>query len=209
MIGLIARKVGMTQMMHDASVYPVTVLLVEPNYYVQKKTFERDGYEAVQIAAVASSKQTKPRVGHFNKYHAPPSMMVREFKLSLDALPDLEQHVNLFKVGDRIDVVSEHSHGKGFSGAVKRWNFKMQPASHGTSLTHRAPGSIGQNQTPGKVFKGKKMPGGDGNRRVTVKNLIIVGIDKARRLLFVKGSVPGSSGGLVMVKIVVKSGGDS
>ena len=210
-IGLVGRKCGMTRVFTDAGEsIPVTVIEALPNRVTQVKTEECDGYRAIQVTsgAVKPSRLSKPEIGHFAKANAEPGRGLREFRLAAEEGADLEVGsaitVDLFESGQIVDVIGT-SIGKGFAGGVKRHNFSMQDATHGNSLSHRAPGSIGQNQTPGRVFKGKKMAGHMGNVRVTSENLEVVRVDAERSLILVKGAVPGSKGGSVIIRSAVKA----
>jgi len=210
-IGLVGRKCGMTRVFTDAGEsIPVTVIEALPNRVTQVKTEECDGYRAIQVTsgAVKPSRLSKPEIGHFAKANAEPGRGLREFRLGAEEGADLEVGsaitVDLFESGQIVDVIGT-SIGKGFAGGVKRHNFSMQDATHGNSLSHRAPGSIGQNQTPGRVFKGKKMAGHMGNVRVTAENLEVVRVDAERSLILVKGAVPGSKGGSVIIRSAVKA----
>lgn len=209
-IGVIGRKAGMTRVFTDdgASV-PVTVIEVEPNRISQLKTLESDGYQAVQvtIGSRRASRVTKPLAGHYAKAGVEAGSTIREFRIGEGEGDDLELggeiKVDIFEDGQIVDVMGT-SIGKGFAGVVKRHNFHMQDATHGNSISHRAHGSVGQNQTPGRVFKGKKMAGHMGNARTTVQNLQVVRVDAERNLLLIKGAVPGSKGGNVVVTPAVK-----
>ncbi len=207
-LGLIGRKCGMTRIFHeDGSAEPVTVVQVEPNRVVQVKNAETDGYCAVQVTtgSVKRSRLTKAMSGHYAKVGVEAGDQLMEFRLGdgHGYAVGAEIGLELFQEGQFVDV-SGISVGKGFAGVVKRYNFRTQDATHGNSLSHRAPGSIGQNQTPGRVFKGKKMAGHMGAEQVTIQNLKISGIDKGRNLLMIKGAVPGPKGGRVVVKAAVK-----
>ncbi len=207
-IGMIGRKVGMTRIMgEDGRVVPVTVILVESNLVSQIKTAANDGYDSVQISCGEARPQsvTSPMAGHFRKAGIKPGKLMREWRLNESGSYHVGQEVgfDLFSEGQLIDVTGT-SKGKGFSGAIKRHNFSSNRASHGNSLSHRAPGSIGCRQTPGRVFKGKKMAGQLGNEQVTVLNLELVRIDHGRRLLMVKGAVPGARNGDVFVRPAVR-----
>lgn len=209
MIGLIGRKVGMTRIFTEAGVsIPVTVIEIEANRVTQVKTLETDGYCAVQVTTGAkkASRVTKPEAGHFVKAGVEAGRGLWEFRTNSDEEFTLGQEINVDVFADvkKVDVTGT-SKGKGFAGAVKRWNFRTQDATHGNSLSHRAPGSIGQNQTPGRVFKGKKMAGHLGAERVTVQSLEVVRVDTERKLLLVKGAVPGATGGDLIVKPAVKA----
>jgi large subunit ribosomal protein L3 len=209
MIGLVGRKVGMTRVFTEEGVsIPVTVVEVEANRVAQVKTLENDGYAAIQITAGAkkANRVTKPEAGHFAKAGVEAGRGLWEFRLENGEEFEVgaELNVELFNEIKKVDVTGT-SKGKGFQGAVKRWNFRTQDMTHGNSLSHRAPGSIGQCQTPGRVFKGKKMAGHMGAERVTTQNLEIVRVDAERNLLLIKGAVPGSTGGNVIVKPAVKA----
>lgn len=209
-IGLVGRKCGMTRIFReDGSAEPVSVIEVAANRVVQVKTPEVDGYRAVQVTtgAVKRSRLNKSQTGHFAKGGVEAGEGLWEFRLNESDFPEVqagsEFGVDLFEEGQFVDV-SGVSIGKGFAGVIKRYNFRTQDATHGNSLSHRAPGSIGQNQTPGRVFKGKKMAGHMGAENVTVQNLRISAIDKDRSLLLVKGAIPGPKGGKVVIKAAVK-----
>ena len=209
MIGLIGRKVGMTRVFTEEGVsIPVTVVEVEANRVSQVKTLETDGYAAIQVTTGAkkANRVTKPEAGHFAKAGVEAGRGLWEFRLENgeEFAVGSELTVELFNDTKKVDVTGT-SKGKGFQGAVKRWNFRTQDMTHGNSLSHRAPGSIGQCQTPGRVFKGKKMAGQMGAERVTTQNLEIVRVDAERNLLLIKGAVPGSTGGNVIVKPAVKA----
>ena len=210
-IGLVGRKVGMSRIFTDegASI-PVTVIQVEANRIAQIRSLERDGYEAIQVASgfKKPSRVSKPEAGHFAANGIEPAASLLEFRVSSSELEGLsvgsELKVDRFQEGQVVDVTGV-SKGKGFAGGVKRHNFRTQDMTHGNSLSHRAPGSIGQNQTPGRVFKGKKMAGHMGNVRRTAQSLKVVRVDMDRSLILVKGSVPGAAGGPVVVKPSVKA----
>jgi large subunit ribosomal protein L3 len=210
-IGIVGRKVGMTRVFtEEGASVPVTVIEVEPNRVTQMKTVESDGYRAVQITTGSrkANRVTKPMAGHFAKAGVEAGRGVWEFRLAdgegEEFQPGSEIKVDIFEAGQKVDVRGT-SIGKGFAGVVKRHNFRTQDATHGNSLSHRAPGSIGQNQTPGRVFKGKKMSGHMGDARVTTQNLEVVRVDAERNLILVKGSVPGSKGGDLIVRPAVKA----
>ncbi|MFE8072963.1 50S ribosomal protein L3 [Marinobacteraceae bacterium S3BR75-40.1] len=210
-IGVVGRKAGMTRVFTDeGQVIPVTVIEVEANRITQIKSPEQDGYRAYQVTVGSrrASRVTKPLAGHFAKAGTEAGRGLWEFRLSDGEGDGLavggEVGVSVFEAGQMVDVTGQ-SKGKGFAGTVKRWNFSTQDATHGNSLSHRAPGSIGQNQTPGKVFKGKKMAGQMGNERVTTQNLEIVRVDAERNLLLVKGAVPGANGGNLVIRPAVKA----
>jgi len=189
---------------------PVTVIEVEPNRVTQMKTVESDGYRAVQVTTGSrkASRVTKPMAGHFAKAGVEAGRGVWEFRLAEgegeEFQPGSEIKVDIFEAGQKVDVRGT-SIGKGFAGVIKRYNFHTQDATHGNSLSHRAPGSIGQNQTPGRVFKGKKMSGHMGAARVTNQNLEVVRVDVERNLILVKGAVPGAKGGDLIVRPAVKA----
>ena len=209
MIGLIGRKVGMTRVFTEEGVsIPVTVVEVEANRVSQVRTLETDGYAAIQVTTGAkkANRVSKPEAGHFAKAGVEAGRGLWEFRLENGEEFEVgaELTVELFNETKKVDVTGT-SKGKGFQGAVKRWNFSTQDMTHGNSLSHRAPGSIGQCQTPGRVFKGKKMAGHMGAERVTTQNLEIVRVDAERNLLLIKGAVPGSTGGNVIVKPAVKA----
>jgi len=210
-IGLVGRKLGMTRVFTEDGVsIPVTVIEVEANRVTQVKTLENDGYTAVQITTGAkkASRLTKAEAGHFAKAGTEAGRGLWEFRLNDGEGADLavgaELKVDIFTDVKKVDVTGT-SKGKGFAGTVKRWNFRTQDMTHGNSRSHRVPGSIGQNQSPGKVFKGKKMAGHLGNERVTVQCLDIVRVDVERNLLLVKGAVPGATNGDLIVKPAVKA----
>ena len=210
-IGIVGRKAGMTRIFQDDGVsVPVTVISVEPNRVTQVKTLEADGYRALQVTTGnrRASRVTRPQAGHFAKAGTEAGRGLWEFRLADGEGEDIgvgsEIKVDLFEAGQTVDV-SGTSIGKGFAGTVKRHNFHMQDATHGNSISHRAPGSIGQCQTPGRVFKGKKMSGHMGNVKRTTQNLEIVRVDAERNLLLVKGAVPGSKGGDVVIRPAVKA----
>lgn len=208
MIGLIGRKVGMTRVFTEAGEsVPVTVIEIEANRVTQVKTLETDGYSAVQVTTGAkkASRVTKPEAGHFVKAGVEAGRGLWEFRTEGEEFT-LGQEINVDVFADvkKVDVTGT-SKGKGFAGTVKRWNFRTQDATHGNSLSHRVPGSIGQNQTPGRVFKGKKMAGHMGAERVTVQSLEVVRVDTERKLLLVKGAVPGATGSDLIVKPAVKA----
>ena len=209
-LGLVGRKCGMTRIFHeDGSAEPVSVIQVEPNRIVQVKTVETDGYRAVQVTAgkVKRSRINKSMAGHYGKVGVDAGKELMEFRIpssdSGDYAPGGEISIDLFEEGQFVDV-SGVSIGKGFAGVVKRHNFRTQDATHGNSLSHRVHGSIGQNQTPGRVFKGKKMAGHMGAANVTVQNLKISMINKDRSLVMIKGAIPGPKGGKVVIKAAVK-----
>jgi large subunit ribosomal protein L3 len=209
-LGLIGRKCGMTRVFsEDGAAHPVSVVHIEPNRVVQVKTGERDGYRAIQVTTGSKKRSglTKPLAGHYAKTGVEAGRGLWEFRLSDndDSAPDVgtEFGVEVFQVGQFVDVRGV-SIGKGFAGVVKRHNFRTQDATHGNSLSHRAPGSIGQNQSPGRVFKGKRMAGHMGNENVTIQTLKIRAIDTDKSLLLIEGAIPGPKGGDVVVKPAVK-----
>jgi large subunit ribosomal protein L3 len=192
----------------DGVSVPVTVIEVEPNRVTSVKTVEGDGYAAVQVTTGAkkANRLSKPEAGHFAKAGVEAGRGLWEFRVNGDEGINVGDALTVerFEAGQKVDVTGE-SKGKGFQGGVKRWNFRTQDMTHGNSLSHRAPGSIGQCQTPGRVFKGKKMAGHMGAERCTVQTLEIVRVDAERNLLLVKGAVPGAAGGDVIVKPAVKA----
>ena len=210
-MGLVGRKCGMTRVFTEDGVsIPVTVIEAQPNRITQVKTVETDGYRALQVSAGSrkSSRVGKPAAGHFAAAKVEAGDLMMEFRLE-DAdegefVAGNELKVDIFAEGQKVDVIGT-TIGKGFAGAIKRWNFSMQDATHGNSLAHRAPGSIGQNQTPGRVFKGKKMAGHMGNVRRTVQNLEVVRVDSEKNILLIKGAVPGHAGGKVVVRPAIKA----
>ena len=209
-IGIVGRKQGMTRMFtSEGDAYAVSVVSVSPNTITQIKSYEVDGYSAVQVTTGEKKDKhlKKPISGHFKKKGVNPGEGLWEFKVNPEELDELEVGSQLFldqfEEGQTIDVQGK-SKGKGFAGTVKRWNFKMQDATHGNSISHRAPGSIGQCQTPGKVWKGKKMSGHMGDERKTVQNLKIASIDSNNNLLLIKGPIPGPTGSNVILKPAVK-----
>ena len=210
MIGIIGKKCGMTRVFtDDGKSVPVTIIQAHPNQINRIKTLESDGYNAIQVTTnQASSKITKPVQGQFSKSNITPRATLHEFRVDDHELEQVETgkeiKVNYFNKGERVDVVGK-TIGKGFAGVIKRHNFSMQDATHGNSLAHRAPGSIGQNQTPGRVFKGKKMSGHMGNVRRTIQNLEVIEIDQERNLLFIKGSVSGHINSDLIVTPATKS----
>ncbi|MBA2654460.1 MAG: 50S ribosomal protein L3 [Gammaproteobacteria bacterium] len=210
-IGLVGRKCGMTrQFTEDGNSIPVTVIEITPNRVAQIKTSENDGYRSYQITTGAKkpSRVTKPSAGHFAKAGVDAGTGLWEFRLEESEGEDIavgsELKVDIFEPGQKIDVTGI-SRGKGFAGAVKRHNFRTQDATHGNSRSHRAPGSIGQNQSPGRVFKGKKMAGHLGNKRCTMQNQEVIRIDVERNILLVKGAVPGAPGSMVIIQPSVKT----
>ncbi|GAA0790074.1 50S ribosomal protein L3 [Marinobacterium sediminicola] len=208
-VGLIGRKAGMTRIFTEDGVsVPVTVIEMEPNRVTSIKTVENDGYAAVQVTTGSkkANRLSKPEAGHFAKAGVEAGRGLWEFRLNGDEEINVGDTLTVerFEAGQKIDVTGQ-SKGKGFQGGVKRWNFATQDATHGNSVSHRAPGSIGQCQTPGRVFKGKKMAGHMGAERCTVQTLEVVRVDAERNLLIVKGAIPGATGGDVIVKPAVKA----
>ena len=220
-IGLVGRKCGMTRVFtEDGASTPVTVVEVQPNVVTQIKTSETDGYHALQVTTGRKSakKVNKPLTGHYTKAEVAPGLGLWEFRVDEAQLVDVAKMLGFESVlvGSEITVkffenikvvdVSGVSKGKGFAGVIKRHNFSMQDATHGNSLSHRAPGSIGQNQTTGRVFKGKKMAGHMGNKTCTQQNLTVVRVDTDKNLLLIKGAIPGAINGVVIIKPAVKGG---
>ena len=211
-IGLVGRKVGMTRIFTDDGIsVPVTVLEVSNNRVTQVRTSDRDGYSAVQIAfgSRKNSRVTKAEAGHFAKAGVDAGEVLREFRVDADKAaeyqPGASVSADIFQAGQKVDV-SGVTQGKGFAGTIKRYNFKSQRATHGNSRSHNVPGSIGMAQDPGRVFPGKRMSGHMGAVACTKQNLEIVRVDAERGLLLVKGAVPGSKGGHVVVRPAVKGG---
>ena len=209
-LGLVGRKVGMTRLFTDeGDAVPVTVVDVSNNRVTQIKTPDNDGYAAVQVAfgKRRPSRVTKPMAGHFAKAGTEAGSVLKEFAISVEEAAQLKPGAtigaDIFKVGQKVDV-SGTTLGKGFAGVIKRHNFSSNRASHGNSVSHNKPGSTGQNQSPSKVFPGKRMAGHLGDVRSTAQNLEIVRIDAARQLLMIKGSLPGSKGGNVVVSPTVR-----
>lgn len=209
-IGVIGTKSGMTRVFQETGEsVPVTVVVAPPNRITQVKTEVNDGYHAVQVTAglVNANRVNRPEAGHFAKAATEAGRGLWEFRLAeapaADVKPGAELGVDQFEKGQVVDVTGI-SKGKSFAGTVKRWNFHTQDSTHGNSLSHRAPGSIGQCQTPGKVFKGKKMAGHLGNSRVTTQNLTVVDVLPGRNLILVKGAVPGAPGADVCIRPAVK-----
>jgi large subunit ribosomal protein L3 len=208
-IGLVGRKTGMTRVFTEDGVsIPVTVVEVSPNRVTQIKELDAEGYRAIQVTTGIrkASRVNKSAAGHYAKAGVEAGTGLWEFRLDgSEDTPEVgaELTVERFEAGQKVDV-SGRSKGKGFQGVIKRWNFKMQDATHGNSLSHRAPGSIGQCQTPGRVFKGKKMSGQMGNVATTTQGLEVVRVDVERNLLLIKGAVPGAPGGDVVVRPAVK-----
>ena len=210
-IGLVGRKAGMTRVFTgDGESIPVTVVVVEPNRVTCLKMEETDGYRAVQVTTGTKKRNrlSKSEAGHFVKHGVEAGEGLWEFRLDDgeggELAPGHTLDVMMFEAGQKIDATGI-SIGKGYAGVVKRHNFRTQDTSHGNSLAHRAPGSIGQNQTPGRVFKGKRMAGHMGNVRRTTQNLEILRIDEARNSLLIKGAIPGPRGGRIIVRPAVKA----
>ena len=206
--GLIAKKLGMTRIFRDDGTHvPVTVLHLDAVQVVAARTEERDGYSAVQLGwgRAKVKNVTKPNRGHFAKNKVEPKARLAEFRVDADALlePGATLSAAHFLVGQRVDVTAT-SKGKGFAGAMKRWNFSGLEASHGVSISHRSHGSTGNRQDPGKVFKNKKMAGHLGHERVTTLGLEVAAVDAEKGLIFLKGAVPGARGGFVLVRDAIK-----
>lgn len=210
-IGLKGHKEGMTRIFNDeGDSIPVTVIVVKPNKVTQIKSISTDGYNAIQVTSGERSpnKISKAEAGHFAKAAVQPGNGLLEFRLEDNQSSEQfhlgqELNVDMFAVGDMVDVTGI-TLGKGFAGCIKRHHFSSQRQSHGNSVSHRAPGSIGQNQTPGRVFKGKKMAGRMGNDRVTIQNLKVIRVDTDLGLILVRGSVPGYKGRELIVRPAVK-----
>ena len=207
-LGLVGRKVGMTRVFSDDGVStPVTVVEVEPNRVSQLKTVDTDGYTAIQVVTGTRrpNRVTKAMAGHYRKAGVEAGRLSMEFRV--DSVEEFELgselKVDMFEQGQKVDV-SGTTIGKGFAGVIKRYNFQMQDATHGNSVSHRAPGSIGRNQTPGRVFKGKKMAGHMGAVKQTTQNLEIVRVDSERNLVLIRGPVPGSKSSNVVITPAVK-----
>ena len=206
-IGIIGHKVGMTRVFsEEGKSTPVTVVSIADNTISQIKTTETDGYNAIQVSTgtVKPSKVSKPLAGHFAKAGVNAGNFMMEFRTDDAYELGTNLDVNMFQAGQIVDVTGR-SKGKGFQGVIKRYNFQMQDATHGNSVSHRAPGSIGQCQTPGRVFKGKKMSGHMGDRNVTTQNLEVVRVDSDKGLILIKGAVPGAKNSRVIIKPAVKA----
>jgi len=210
-LGVVGRKLGMTRVFDDTGEStPVTVIQVQKNRITARNTADANGYESVQVTAGErkASHLSKAQIGHFAKSGVAAGRGLWEFRLDSGEGEELavggELGLEMFETGQKVDVTGT-SIGKGFAGGVKRHNFQMQDATHGNSLSHRAPGSIGQNQTPGRVFKGKKMAGHMGAVKRTTQNLTVVRIEEEREVILIKGAVPGPEGGDVIIKPAVKS----
>jgi large subunit ribosomal protein L3 len=207
-VGLVGRKCGMTRIFTpDGASIPVTVIQVVRNQITQVKTIETDGYGSVQVSSgnKKASKVNKSMTGHYAKASVEAGSSLDEFRVNADSSLSLgdELSVTSFEEGQKVDVTGV-TKGKGFAGGVKRHHFSMQDATHGNSISHRAPGSIGQCQTPGRVFKGKKMAGHLGNAQRTTQNLLVVRVDEGKGLLFIKGAVPGPISGKIVINQAVK-----
>ena len=209
-IGLIGKKQGMTRVFTpEGDSFAVSVVSVLPNTITQIKSVENEGYSSIQVTTGDKKEKhlSKAQQGHFKKSSVNAGEGLWEFRVNSDDLNELqvgsEINLDIFEEGQKIDVQGK-SKGKGFAGTVKRWNFKMQDASHGNSISHRAPGSIGQCQTPGKVWKGKKMSGHMGDVKKTIQNLKIASIDVENNLVLIKGAIPGPTGSNVVLKPAVK-----
>ena len=206
MIGLIGIKEGMSRVFtEDGNSVPVTVVKIDSNVVTQIKKIDSEGYSSVQISTGTKKEKhlTKPEKAHLNKSNTPSAKTIKEFRIQESDLENIELgqslELNMFEEGQIIDVTGT-TKGKGFAGTVKRWNFATQDATHGNSLAHRKPGSIGQCQTPGRVWKGKKMSGHMGNVQKTVQNLKIVELDVENNVVYVKGAVPGFNGSEIKIK---------
>jgi len=206
MKGLIGKKVGMTQIFDDTgNSIPVTIIEAGPCYVTQTRTIKKDGYSAVQLGF----EEAKPRrltggqIGHLKKNDLPPLKYLREFRTEEELEEGQKLLVDVFEEGEHVDVIGK-AKGRGFAGVVKRHGFSGGPKTHGQSDRQRAPGSIGATSTPGRVFKGKRMPGRMGNHRVTSQNVLVARVDSERNLIAVRGSVPGPKGGLVIIKAARK-----
>lgn len=208
-IGIVGIKQGMTRVfLEDGRSVPVTVITAEPNRVTQIKRAEADGYNAVQVTcgAVKQSRVNKPAAGHFAKAAVEAGKLLREFRLDGETELEVGSEISVatFEAGAMVDVTSR-SKGKGFQGVIKRYNFRTQDATHGNSLSHRAPGSIGQCQTPGRVWKGKKMAGHMGAEQVTTQSLEVIRVDEENNVLLIKGAVPGAKGQAVVVRPSIKA----
>jgi len=208
-IGIVGIKQGMTRVfLEDGRSVPVTVITAEPNRVTQVKRADVDGYNAIQVTfgAVKQSRVNKPIAGHFAKAAVEAGKALREFRLESETDLEVGSEISVasFEAGAMVDVTSR-SKGKGFQGVIKRYNFRTQDATHGNSLSHRAPGSIGQCQTPGRVWKGKKMAGHMGAEQVTTQSLEVVRVDEENNVLLIKGAVPGAKGQAVVVRPSIKA----
>lgn len=205
MKGIIGKKVGMTQVFDErGDVVPVTVIEAGPCYVTQVRSAERDGYTAIQLGfgETKPRRLTRGQLGHLQRNNLPALRYLREFRIR-EGEPDVEEgqqiNADVFEVGDRVDVIGK-SKGRGFQGTIKRHGFRRQPKTHGQSDRERAPGSIGAGSTPGRVIKGMRMAGRMGNDRITMQNLEVVVVDAEKNLIAVRGSIPGTRGGIVMLK---------
>lgn len=210
-MGLVGQKVGMTRIFQeDGTASAVTVIEVKPNVVSQIKSLETDGYAAIQVSVGErkASRVNRAQAGHFAKAGVPAGLLTKEFRVDAEELTQYEVgkevEITLFSAGQKVDVRAR-SIGKGFAGTIKRHHFSGQRKTHGNSLSHRVPGSIGQNQTPGRVFKGKKMSGHMGNKMRSTQNLEVLRVDSERNLILLKGAVPGAKGGFVMIRPSVKA----
>ena len=205
MKGIIGKKVGMTQVFDErGDVIPVTVIEAGPCYVTQVRSAKRDGYTAIQLGfgETKPRRLTRGQLGHLQRNNLPALRYLREFRIR-EGEPDVEEgqqiNADVFEVGDRVDVIGK-SKGRGFQGTIKRHGFRRQPKTHGQSDRERAPGSIGAGSTPGRVIKGMRMAGRMGNDRITMQNLEVVVVDADKNLIAVRGSIPGTNGGIVMLK---------
>ena len=204
---ILAKKLGMTQIFDEAGkVIPVTVIEAGPNAVIQKKTVGNDGYEAVQVGFVdlKDKKTNKPTKGHFAKAGVTPKKFIKEFRLDDVSALNVGDEIkaDIFEAGEKVDVAGI-SKGKGYAGTIKRWGQHRGPMTHGSGY-HRGPGSMGMCSDPGRVFKGKRLPGHMGVERVTIQNLAVVRVDAEKNIIIIKGGVPGPKGGLLIVKNTVK-----
>ena len=204
---ILAKKLGMTQIFDEAGkVIPVTVIEAGPNAVIQKKTVENDGYEAVQVGFVdlKDKKTNKPTKGHFAKAGVTPKKFIKEFRLDDVSALNVGDEIkaDIFEAGEKVDVAGI-TKGKGYAGTIKRWGQHRGPMTHGSGY-HRGPGSMGMCSDPGRVFKGKRLPGHMGVERVTIQNLAVVRVDAEKNIILIKGGVPGPKGGLLIVKNTVK-----
>ena len=204
---ILAKKLGMTQIFDETGkVIPVTVIEAGPNAVIQKKTVENDGYEAVQVGFVdlKDKKTNKPTKGHFAKAGVTPKKFIKEFRLDDVSTLNVGDEIkaDIFEAGEKVDVAGI-SKGKGYAGTIKRWGQHRGPMTHGSGY-HRGPGSMGMCSDPGRVFKGKRLPGHMGVERVTIQNLAVVRVDAEKNIILIKGGVPGPKGGLLIVKNTIK-----
>lgn len=201
MIGMLGKKIGMSQIYSErGDVVPTTILEIGPCYVVQKKTKEKDGYDALQLGFGKVKNLNKPMTGHFKKNKIQACHELKEIRVSNITEYNVGQEikVNVFNAGDKVAVIG-YTKGRGFAGGVKRWGWHSGPASHG-SMSHRRIGSVGSTTFPGRPWRGRTLPGQYGNERVTVKNLKVLKVDDENNLLFVKGAVPGPKNGMIMVE---------